>query len=88
MKKKTLKNGIQKAAENAIENAATRTGDFAAKKAGDKIVQLLSKNKKINNMETPIIATTTKVEPLTDFEINERVNQLLSGGRMRKLNFI
>ena len=39
-------------------------------------------------METPIIATTTKVEPLTDFEINERVNQLLSGGRMRKLNFI
>ena len=58
------------------------------KKAGDKIVQLLSKNKKINTMETLIIALTTNVEPLTDYEINKRVYQLLSGGKMRKLKFI
>ena len=70
-----MKAGIQKGAEKAIENAATKTGDFAAKKAGNKIIELLSKNKKINNMETPLIAQqltpTTKVEPLTDYEINE-----------------
>ena len=80
-----MKAGIQKGAEKAIENAATKTGDFAAKKAGNKIIELLSRNKKINNMETPS-TPTTKVEPLTDYEINERVNQLLSGGRLRRKN--
>jgi len=83
MKKKTLKVGIQNSAEKAIENSATKTGDFAAKKAGNKIIELLSKNKKINNMETPL-SPATKVDPLTDYEINERVNQLLSGGRLRR----
>ena len=39
-------------------------------------------------METLIIALTTNVEPLTDYEINKRVYQLLSGGKMRKLKFI
>ena len=43
-------------------------------------------------METPLIAQqltpTTKVEPLTDYEINERVNQILSGGRLRKMKII
>ena len=49
-----MKTEIQKGAEKAIENAATKTGDFAGKKAGDKIVQLLSKNKKKTvNLETP-----------------------------------
>ena len=84
--KKTLKTGLQKGAEKAIENAATKTGDLAAKKAGDKIVQLLSK--KGNKMETPLITqhtSTVKQQPLTDYEINERVNQLLSGGKLRKL---
>ena len=71
--------GIQKGAEKA----ATKTGDFAAKKAGNKIIEFLSKNKKINNMDTPL-TPQTKVEPLTDYEINERVNQLLSGGRLRR----
>ena len=81
--KKTLKAGIEKGAEKATENAATKTGDFAAKKAGNRIIELSSKNKKINKMETPL-TPTTNVEPLTDYEINERVNQLLSGGRLRR----
>ena len=86
--KKTLKTGLQKGAEKAIENAATKTGDFAAKKAGDKIIQLLSK--KGNKMQTPLITqqTSTVKQPLTDYEINERVNQPLSGGKLRKLKFI
>ena len=86
--KKTLKTGLQKGAEKAIENAATKTGDFAAKKAGDKIIQLLSK--KGNKMGAPLMTqqTPTVEQPLTDYEINERVNQLLSGGKLRKLKFI
>ena len=28
------------------------------------------------------------VEQLTDYEINERVNQLLSGGRLRRMKII
>jgi len=35
----------------------------------------LSRNKKIDNMETPLkeqqLIPTTKVEPLTDYEIND-----------------
>ena len=89
--KKTLKAGVQKGAEKAFENAATKAGDFAAKKAGDKIVQLLSRN----NIETPLItqppltqSLPTQSSPLTDYEINERVNQLLSGGKLRKMKIM
>ena len=58
------------------------------KKAGDKIIQLLSK--KGNKMGAPLMTqqTPTVEQPLTDYEINERVNQLLSGGKLRKLKFI
>ena len=90
--KKTLKAEIQKGAEEAIKNAATKTGDFAAKKAGNKIIELLRRNKKTNNMETPLIthqmSPVEPVEPLTYYEINERVNQLLSGGELRRMKFI
>ena len=59
--------------------------EYAGEKPGDKIVQLLSrKNKKT---VTPSIAPpieNPQTRELSDYEINERVNQLLSGGRMRK----
>ena len=63
--------------------AATKTGEYAGEKAGDKIIKLSKKNK---NTKTPV-ATSPIENPqkdLTDYEINERVNQLLSGGRMRR----
>ena len=56
-----------------------------AEKAGDKIIQLLSKKNK--NTKTPVVASpieNPQTRALSDYEINERVNQLLSGGRMRK----
>ena len=79
--KKTLKTGIQKGAEKAIENAATKTGNYAANKAGDKIIQLLSK--KQPSVKQTVSKATER--PLTDFEITERVNRLISGGKIKKL---
>ena len=61
-----------------------KTGEYAGEKAGDKIIQLLSKKNK--NTKTPVAASpkqNPQSKELSDYEINERVNQLLSGGRMK-----
>ena len=81
---KTMKEAAKTATKKAVQKAATKTGEYAGEKAGDKIIQLLSKKNK--NTKTPV-ATSPIENPqkdLTDYEINERVNQLLSGGRMRR----
>ena len=81
--KKTVKTGLQKGAEKAFENAAAKTGDYAAKKAGNKIIEMLSKKQPAVRMEPPPTikqrqSTKTK---LSQREINERVNRILSGGK-------
>ena len=81
---KTMKEAAKTATKKAVQKAATKTGEYAGEKAGDKIIQLLSKKNK--NTKTPV-ATSPIENPqkeLTDYEINERVNQLLSGGQMRR----
>ena len=81
---KTVKEAAKKATQKALQKAATKTGEYAGEKAGDKIIKLLSKKNK--NTKTPV-ATSPIENPqkdLTDYEINERGNQLLSGGRMRR----
>ena len=49
-------------------------------------------SKKGNKMGAPLMTQQTPpvepVKPLTDYEINERVNQLLSGGRLRRMKII
>ena len=80
----TIKEAAKTATKKAVSTAVTKTGEYAGKKARDKIIELLQRNKK----ETPIIATQQKKHvdtPLTDYEINERVNQLISGGKLRKM---
>ena len=81
---KTMKEAAKTATKKAVQKAATKTGEYAGEKAGDKIIQLLSKKNK--NTKTPAATTPTKnpQKELTDYEINERVNQLLSGGQMRR----
>ena len=82
---KTVKEATKTATKKAVQKAATKTGEYAGEKAGDKIIQLLSKKNK--NTETPVAALPTEnpqSRELSDYEINERVNQLLSGGQMRK----
>ena len=85
--KKTVKTGLQKGAEKAFENAATKTGDYAAKKAGNKIIEMLSKKQPTVRMQPPPTIKqrqNTKTQ-LSQREINERVNRILSGGKLRKL---
>ena len=82
---KTAKEAAKTATKKALQTAATKTGEYSGEKAGDKIIQLLSKKNK--NTITPSMASpieNPQTRELSDYEINERVNQLLSGGRMRK----
>ena len=81
---KTMKEAAKTATKKAVQKAATKTGEYAGEKAGDKIIQLLSKKNK--NTKTPVAALPIEnpQKELTDYEINERVNQLLSGGQMRR----
>ena len=81
---KTAKEAAKAETKKDLQTAATKTGEYAGEKAGDKIIQLLSKKSK--NTKTPVAASpieNPQTRELSD-EINERVNQLLSGGRMRK----
>ena len=79
-----MKEAAKTATKKTVQKAATKTGEYAGEKAGDKIIQLLSKKNK--NTKTPVAESPTKnpQKGLTDYGINERVNQLLSGGQMRR----
>ena len=79
-----------KVAKTAAKKAATATGEYAGKKAGDKIVELLSKNK-TTTPSFPVesnISTPKESNELTDQEVYDRVNRILSGGKLRRRNFI
>ena len=83
----------KKAAESAAKKAAMKTNEYAGKKAGDKIVELLNNNKTTTPsvmIEPSLPKQISLSEPniLTAQEVNDRVNQLLSGGKLRRRNFI
>ena len=74
---KTMKKAVKKGAKTA---AATKTGEHVGKKAGDKIVQMLSKSK-----NKPKVTFNENVETIpSEKELNQRLNNLLSGGSTRK----
>ena len=80
---KTMKKAAKKGVEKAVTAAATKTGEHAGKKAGDKIVQMLSKS----NNSKPKVTFNENVEifpskKLTQQEINQRVNAILSEGKI------
>ena len=82
---KTMKEAAKTATQKALQKAATKTGEYAGEEAGDKIIQVLSKKNK--NTKTPVAALpieNPQSRELSDYEINERVNQLLSWGQMRR----
>ena len=69
-----------------MKKAATKTGEHVGKKAGDKIVQMLSKEK-VKPPTTKKVTfnknvKTTPSKKLTQQEINARVNSILSGGKI------
>ena len=82
---KIMKEAGKTATKKAAQKAATKTGEYVGEKAGDKIIQLLSKkNKKTAVAASPVAALpieNPQSRELSDYEINERVNQLLSGVR-------
>ena len=90
---KTAKEVAKSAAKSAATKAATTTGEYAGKKAGDKIIELLSKKKTttpsvIMKPSLPKQLSLSEPKQLTAQEVNDRVNQLLSGGKLRRRNFI
>ena len=85
----TVKSAVKKGAKKAVTAAATKTGEYAGKKAGDKIVQLLSKGEapKTRLLKNPPAGGTASpqnppAKKLTQKEINQRVNSILSGGKL------
>ena len=77
---KTAKDIAKKGAKSATNKAVTKVGEHIGNRAGEKIVQLLQKKQTIKQ---PPKNTTS--EPLTDFEIAQRVNRLISGGKLTKM---
>ena len=75
-----LKKGVKK----ALTTAATKTREHVGKKAGDKIVQMLSKGGIAPPRKPPVKKVTFKTTPkkITQQEINQRVNAILSRGKI------
>ena len=73
---------LGKTAKSAATKAATKTGE----KGGYKIFELLRNNK----TKTPSVQIEPSLPPkvLTTEEVNDRVNRILSGGKLRRSNFI
>ena len=76
---------VKSVAKKALNTAATKTGEHAGKKAGDKIVQMLSKGTTSRNPPAKKVVTFNKnVETINQQEIDQMLNNLLSGGSTRK----
>ena len=76
---------INKVAKKTAATALNKTGDYMGKKAGDKIVKLLQGNP-VNAPKTSLQSIIKENTPLSDYEINQRLQRLLSGsGNIRKL---
>ena len=85
---KTTKELAKKGVKTAATKAVTKTGEHIGNKAGDKIVQLLSK-KKPSILSPTSMPTQPKVtKQLSDMEIADRVNQIISGGKIRRRKIV
>ena len=58
---KTMKKAAKTAATKVITTAATKTGEHVGKKAGDKIIQMLSKN---STPKTVTFDESTIIKPI------------------------
>ena len=84
---KTIKKTAKKTAKKALQTAATKTGEHVGKKAGDKITQLLRKKNEASQVSLPSpfsqVSLPSPQIPMSQDEINERVNSIISGGKLR-----
>ena len=82
---KTVKKAAKKSTEKALTTAATKTGDYVGKKAGDKIVSLLSKEKKPKSKKVKWGDASPQNPPAkkpSQQERNSKVLSILSGGKI------
>ena len=79
---------MKKAAKKAVTAAAAKTGEHVGKKAGDKIVQMLTKSNNKPKVTFNKNVETIPNKTMTQQEINQRLNNLLSGGSTRKKKII
>ena len=85
---KTMNKAAKKSGEKVLTMAATKTGEHAGKKAGDKIVQMLSNGGVAPPRKPPAKKVkTTPNKTMTQKEIDQMLNNLLSGGSTRKRKF-
>ena len=78
---KTMKKAAKTATTKAITTAVTKTGEHVGKKAGDKIIEILSKNntpKKVTFNEASTSIKQNPTKKMTREEINQRVNYILN----------
>ena len=76
---KTMKKAAKTAPTKAITTAATKTGEHVGKKAGDKVIEMLSKNntpKKVTFNEASIKKNPT--QKMTREDINQSLNYILN----------
>ena len=85
---KTVKKAAKKGVEKALNTAATKTGEHVGKKAGDKIVQMLSKGTPSRKPPAKKVNFNKNVETINQQEIDQMLNNLLSGGSTRKRKII
>ena len=86
---KTVKSAVKKGAKKAVTAAATKTGEHVGKKAGDKIVQMLSNGGVAPPRNPPAKKVkTTPNKTISQKEIDQMLNNLLSGGSTRKRKII
>ena len=85
---KTVKSAVKKGAKKAVTAAATKTGEHVGKKAGDKIVQMLSKGTPSRKPPAKKVNFNKNVETISQQEIDQMLNNLLSGGSTRKRKII
>ena len=82
---KTMKKAAKKSGEKVLTMTATKTGEHVGKKAGDKIVQMLSKEKAAPPAKKVTFNKNVETIPnkkISQKEINKRVNAILSGGKI------
>ena len=86
---KTIKKAAKKGVEKAVTAAATKTGEHVGKKAGDKIVKMLSNGGVAPPRNPPAKKVTfnKNVGAVSQKEIDQMLNNLLSGGSTRKRKF-
>lgn len=86
---KATKKAATKAAEKAATAALTKTGEYAGNRAGDKIIQMLQRGKKTPTQSVGVSPTHDQSgsPTLSQDEINQRVQRILNGGKIRKIKF-